>query len=91
MEPIFGFPSLVRFSWATVKIILDKDGHAIQWYVLDLGPVMLTVKVSLLIFRVNRTDETQTSLIKAFESGSGADKGRCALARELGIHSVGNL
>jgi len=30
-EPTFGFPSLVRFSWATVKIMLDKDGHAVQW------------------------------------------------------------
>jgi len=68
MEPTFGFPSLVRFSWATVKIILDKDGHAVQW-----------------------TDETQVSLIKAFESGSGGDKGRCAFAKELGIHSVGDL
>ncbi|KAF8575972.1 ribonuclease HII [Ramaria rubella] len=68
LEPTFGFPSLVRFSWATVKILLDKEGHEVKW-----------------------TDETQTSLVKAFESGSGADKGRCALAKELGIHSVSDI
>ena len=32
LEPTFGFPSLVRFSWATAKIILDKVGHPVQWY-----------------------------------------------------------
>jgi len=67
-EPTFGFPSLARFSWATVKIMLDKDGHAVQW-----------------------TDETQASLIKAFESGKGLDKDRCGFAKELGIQSVSDL
>ncbi|KAF8507668.1 ribonuclease H-like domain-containing protein [Gautieria morchelliformis] len=68
LEPTFGFPSLVRFSWATVKIMLDKEGHEVQW-----------------------ADETQTSLIKAFQSGSSADKGRSPLAKELGIRSVSDL
>ncbi|KAG6813920.1 hypothetical protein H0H92_005769 [Tricholoma furcatifolium] len=31
VEPTFGFPKLVRFSWTTVKLILDKDAHAVKW------------------------------------------------------------
>ncbi|PAV16034.1 ribonuclease H2 subunit A [Pyrrhoderma noxium] len=31
LEPTFGFPSLVRFSWATVKVALEKYGHAVKW------------------------------------------------------------
>jgi len=68
LEPTFGFPSLARFSWATVKIMLDKDAHKVEW-----------------------SDETQTSLIKAFQSGSGADKDRWFLAKDLGIHTVNSL
>ncbi|PIL35590.1 hypothetical protein GSI_02318 [Ganoderma sinense ZZ0214-1] len=31
LEPTFGYPSFVRFSWATVKVALEKDGHAVEW------------------------------------------------------------
>ena len=31
-EPTFGFPSIVRFSWTTVKVLLEKSAHAVQWY-----------------------------------------------------------
>ncbi|KAG6908341.1 hypothetical protein DXG01_005252 [Tephrocybe rancida] len=31
IEPTFGFPKLVRFSWTTVKLILDKHAHAVKW------------------------------------------------------------
>lgn len=30
-EPTFGFPSFVRFSWATAKIMLETEGHKVQW------------------------------------------------------------
>ena len=33
LEPTFGYPSFVRFSWATIKVALEKDGHAVEWYV----------------------------------------------------------
>ena len=38
-----------------------------------------------------RTDEGQASLVKAFESAKGRDKGRCILAKELSLKSVGDL
>jgi len=40
---------------------------------------------------VDRTDEGQAHLIQAFEAGTGRDKNRCTMARDLGIKSVGSL
>lgn len=31
IDPTFGFPSLVRFSWTTVKVALEKDAHDVKW------------------------------------------------------------
>lgn len=42
LDPTFGFPSLVRFSWTTVKIVLEKNGHPVQWYALRLEYGLLT-------------------------------------------------
>jgi len=68
VEPTFGFPKLVRFSWTTVKVLLEKSAHAVKW-----------------------TDEGQASLIKAFESGKGLDKDRCAVTKDLKLVNVGML
>lgn len=38
-----------------------------------------------------RVDEGQTSLIKAFEASAPRDKGRNAMAKELALHSVGDI
>ncbi|KAI9060644.1 hypothetical protein FKP32DRAFT_1632731 [Trametes sanguinea] len=68
LDPTFGYPSLVRFSWATIKVVLEKDAHPVEWI-----------------------DDGQASLIKAFESGTGRDKDRCAVAKDLSLKSVGTL
>ncbi|KAF5341992.1 hypothetical protein D9611_001530 [Ephemerocybe angulata] len=68
IDPIFGFPKLVRFSWTTVKVLLDKQAAAVKW-----------------------TDEGQESLVKAFESGSGLEKDKSAVARDLHLSSVSTL
>lgn len=31
MDPLFGFPSLVRFSWSTCETILDNKGVKVTW------------------------------------------------------------
>ncbi|KAF8841232.1 ribonuclease HII [Paxillus ammoniavirescens] len=31
LEPTFGFPSVARFSWTTVKVILEKSAHPTKW------------------------------------------------------------
>jgi ribonuclease H2 subunit A len=31
VDPIFGLPSVVRFSWQTVKTLLDKRAHKVKW------------------------------------------------------------
>ena len=44
LEPTFGFPSLVRFSWTTVKVALEKHGHSVKWY------AILVHDTSILLF-----------------------------------------
>ncbi len=47
MDKLFGFPSLVRFSWSTCRDLLKSDGVAVKWCVIrvfvvaarDEGPV----------------------------------------------------
>ncbi|KAJ7756434.1 ribonuclease H2 subunit A [Mycena maculata] len=68
IEPVFGFPRIVRFSWSTVKVLLEKDGKAVDWI-----------------------DDGQASLIQAFESAKGREKDRSAVAKDLGLKSVGML
>ncbi|KAI0058208.1 ribonuclease HII [Artomyces pyxidatus] len=68
LDRTFGYPSLVRFSWTTVKVVLEKEAHAVEWI-----------------------DDGQASLVKAFESGSGRDKDRCLVTRDLGLSSVDML
>lgn len=31
VDPVFGFPSLVRFSWKTVEKVLQKRAHKCEW------------------------------------------------------------
>ncbi|KAJ7126988.1 ribonuclease H-like domain-containing protein [Mycena epipterygia] len=31
IEPVFGFPRIVRFSWSTVKVLLEKEGKTAEW------------------------------------------------------------
>ncbi|KAG6879875.1 hypothetical protein C0992_010228 [Termitomyces sp. T32_za158] len=31
IEPTFGYPRLVRFSWTTIKLLLDKHAHPVKW------------------------------------------------------------
>lgn len=31
LDPVFGYRGMVRFSWATVKVLLEKQGHACAW------------------------------------------------------------
>lgn len=33
IDPVFGYKGVVRFSWATVKVLLDKQGVECKWSV----------------------------------------------------------
>lgn len=33
MEPVFGFPQFVRFSWRTAQSILEKEAEGVLWWV----------------------------------------------------------
>lgn len=45
VEPVFGFPNIVRFSWTTVKVLLEKHAHAVKWSV-GLAGLYATVKLT---------------------------------------------
>ncbi|KZT32277.1 ribonuclease H-like protein [Sistotremastrum suecicum HHB10207 ss-3] len=68
VEPTFGYPSLARFSWGTVRVALDKAAHKVEWI-----------------------DDGEKTLVNAFQTATGHDKGRRAVARDLAIHSVDSL
>lgn len=68
IDPVFGLPSIARFSWTTVKVALEKGAANVKW-----------------------VDEGQEALVSAFQSATGLDKGRCVVARDLGMKSVGML
>jgi hypothetical protein len=55
------------------------------------GPLSLVVLFSDSLIAYCRTDEGQTSLIKAFETGKGLDKDRDAVTKDLHIKSVNIL
>ncbi|KAF8486069.1 ribonuclease H2 subunit A [Russula ochroleuca] len=31
LERTFGYPSIARFSWTTIKVVLDASAHAVEW------------------------------------------------------------
>lgn len=31
VDPVFGFPTLVRFSWSTCQEILDGEAMTVEW------------------------------------------------------------
>lgn len=33
LDPVFGFPSFVRFSWSTSKRMIEAEGTNVVWYV----------------------------------------------------------
>ena len=37
LDPVFGYKGIVRFSWATVKVILEKNGVECKWSVWHVG------------------------------------------------------
>lgn len=33
VDPVFGFPQFVRFSWSTAQAILEKEAEHVTWFV----------------------------------------------------------
>jgi len=62
-----------------------KGGAFCQMVILPPPPLELVSEI------FDRVDEGQAHLIQAFETGTGRDKNRCTIARDLGIKSVGSL
>ncbi|KAH9178172.1 ribonuclease H2 subunit A [Lactarius sanguifluus] len=68
LDRTFGYPSIARFSWTTIKVVLDDKAHEVKWI-----------------------DDGDATLVKAFETGVGHDKGRCTVTKDLCLSSIGTL
>lgn len=33
LDPVFGYPSIIRFSWSTTATLLEKKGTSVIWLV----------------------------------------------------------
>ena len=77
----------MRFSWATIKVVLEKDAHPVEW---SVRLIPQSPKSSDHVY-ARRTDDGQASLVKAFESATGREKDRCMVAKDLNLKSVGML
>ena len=74
MDPVFGFPSLVRFSWATCKTILDASGVAVQWWAPTGSFKQLTHDMLWLVERFTWCE----AHAQGVRGGAGDDKGPAA-------------
>jgi len=36
LDRTFGYPSIARFSWTTIKVVLDSRAHEVKWYAISL-------------------------------------------------------
>lgn len=53
LDPVFGYKGVVRFSWATVKVILEKNGVECKWYSLVLPSPASVETVTLVLRRLD--------------------------------------
>jgi ribonuclease H2 subunit A len=100
LDPVFGYKGIVRFSWATVKVLLDKQGVECKWCVSDGS-----TKRRILLRHACRSGRHQSVLTPltprrtddaAQPSAAGwfsadADNARPKMWRDLGVSGVGEL
>ncbi|KAJ3167518.1 hypothetical protein HK101_011756 [Irineochytrium annulatum] len=60
MDPIFGYPNIMRFSWATCVNRLLKHATTVNWYIYKL--------IAQLIFAFRPTEDDNTVITSFFTS-----------------------
>lgn len=86
IDPVFGYKGIVRFSWATIKVLLDKQGVESKWSACPSRDRLLITTLTF-IYRID--DTTQRSTANWFSAGT--DNERPKVWRDLGVSSVGEL
>lgn len=77
-HPVFGYPGIVRFSWATVKVIIDKDGTPCTWW------AAYPSKAD------RRNDDATTNMATNYFDPT-VDKARPKIWQDVGMVNVGEL
>ena len=49
MDPLFGYPTVVRFSWATCGNILDASAMDVRWYIATLSCCLFVCLVTVIL------------------------------------------
>ncbi|XP_046373828.2 ribonuclease H2 subunit A-like [Haliotis rufescens] len=57
MDPVFGFPDFVRFSWSTASQLIEKDCVQVRWEDDDEDETKNTGSASLLSFFKKKTED----------------------------------
>jgi ribonuclease H2 subunit A len=86
MDPVFGYPDLVRFSWSTVKELLDPEkgaGKGVKWEEEDDDDADVTNNRSMFEF-LNPVGGAGGSA----GAGSGKKRKRCAYFEQRGMVRV---
>lgn len=61
-DPIFGFPSLVRFSWSTAEKILDEKAAPVDWEDPDEEEDMSVVPIKISSFFAKSPAKTKENV-----------------------------
>jgi hypothetical protein len=89
-----------RLLWNPLSVFpqsFDSLGRQLKSFLTRMrilwSGMFITYLFICIFFNVHnhRTDEGQASLMKAFESASGRDRDRCAVAKDLNIKSMASL
>jgi len=66
-DPVFGFPSIIRFSWSTTTTLLDNYGVAVQWPHDENNDRIKRRKTENFFDRAKYFNERNLSVVKSFE------------------------
>ncbi|XP_008559310.1 ribonuclease H2 subunit A [Microplitis demolitor] len=59
IDPIFGFPQIVRFSWSTAEKILETDAEAVQWENIESASLPKKQKISSFFVALSEDGQPQ--------------------------------
>ncbi|CAD6203481.1 GSCOCG00009784001-RA-CDS [Cotesia congregata] len=59
IDPVFGFPQIVRFSWSTAEKILETDAETVEWENIESASVPKKQKISSFFLALSEDGQMQ--------------------------------
>ncbi|KAG0002447.1 Ribonuclease H2 subunit A [Entomortierella chlamydospora] len=91
MDPIFGYPNIVRFSWQTCKTLLETSGKTVRWP--DDDESNSQPRISALFGQSNGNDKELAQQKKQYSTFAtkGNPRPRPQLMQDMALRSVINF